>query len=66
MIVPMYSDGVRIYRKTLRDGRNTRSEAVQLKVRIRSRQQRVIFFCHMVSMCLWMSEVCYCRVISDE
>ena len=46
----LYSDGVKIYRKSLRDSRNEKPEAVQNRVRIRSRQQRVsicvrILFC---------------------
>ena len=34
-------DGVKIYRKSLRGSRNERSEDVQRKIRVRSRQQRV-------------------------
>ena len=34
-------DGVKTYRKSLRNATNPRSEEVQQRVRIRSRQQRV-------------------------
>ena len=37
----LHVDGVKIYRKTLRGGRKEKSELVQEKIRIRSRQQRV-------------------------
>ena len=41
VMVLFVTDGVKTYRKTLKDSRNGRSDAVQHRVRIRSRQQRV-------------------------
>ena len=36
-----FADGVKIYRRSLRDSRHEKPEVVQQKIRIRSRQQRV-------------------------
>ena len=37
----MHTDGIRIYRKTLKESTKGRPEEVQNRVRVRSRQQRV-------------------------